>query len=119
MLAERQGTAIWAAKLSDPELIDRLEEEMRTHGRLSLSDMRPPLLGFDQYAAGLLMLTNQVISLRMEQGNVKLKHLEGPKFPTEIVDERLRKFATTKRNTAIDRAQQRWAQKHSPVVSNA
>lgn len=76
-------------------------------------------MGFDQYAAGLLMLTNQVISLRMEQGNAKLNHLDGPVMPMEHVDRRLRKFASTKRNTAIERAQQRWAQKHRPVVSNA
>ena len=92
---------------------------MRANGRLSLSEMRPPLMGFDQYAAGLLMVTNQLISMRMEQGNAKLKHLEGPMFPMEIVDARLRKFAAAKRNTAIDRAQQRWSQKHNPVVSNA
>lgn len=116
MLAERQGSQIWAAKLSDPALIDQLEAEMREmKGKFSASDVRPSLVGFDQYTSALLLLTNHVISMRMEQGNPKLKHLEGPVFPMEVVEDRIRKWAAGKRNTAIERSQAKWAKKHREV----
>ena len=79
---------------------------MRECGQIKLTDMRPPLVGFDQWVAGLTMVSNQLISLRIERGNSSLKHIEGPLFPMEIANERLRKFTTGKRNTAIERAQE-------------
>lgn len=80
---------------------------MRESRSLDLAEVRPSLVGFDQYAAGLMMLTNQIISLRMENGNAKLKHLKGPVFPTEIVEERMRAYAATKRMSAIEASQAR------------
>lgn len=104
---------MWAARLSDPELIDRLEQEMREHGQSVLTDMRPPLLGFDSNVAGLLMITNQLISQRIEGGNGALKHIDGPQFPMEIANERLRKFAAVKRASVIEQAQARSAAKQA------
>lgn len=92
---------------------------MREDKNFSLSDMRPSLSGFDQWTAGLLMLTNQIISLRMENGNMKVKHLEGPIFPMEVVEGRFRKFASSKRQSAIEHSQQKWADKNFPAVINA
>lgn len=86
---------------------------MRTE-KVDFDQIRPSLLGFDQNAAGFLMLTNQLIALRAEHsGNGKLKMVKGPIFPTEIVEERLRKFAATKRTSKIEEAQQRWRQNHA------
>ena len=94
------------------ELIDRLEAEMRESGPIALEEMRPSLRGYDPVVSGLHMLTNQIVSLRMEQGNSKVKHLPGPRFPIEIVEERLRRLGSAKRNKAIEVAQSKpkWKQ---------
>jgi hypothetical protein len=73
--------------------------------------MRPPLLGFDQYAAGLLLITNQVAALRMDRGNGKAEMVKGPIFPLEIIEQRLSKFAAVKRTDAIARAQRNYRER--------
>lgn len=117
MLAERQGTAIWAAKLSDPVLIDQLEAEMKKSGPIDAGEFRPSLYGFDSVASGLHQVANQLISMRIEQGNHKLKHLPGPVFPAEIVDDRLRRFAKMKRDDVIARSQARNAERRGLKIN--
>lgn len=80
---------------------------MREHGQIKLTDLRPPLLGFDHSAAGLLMVTNQLISQRIEHGNGALKHIDGPSFPLEVAEERIRAFAAKKRTSIIEESQAR------------
>jgi hypothetical protein len=97
-------------------LIDALEQDVREHGMPKLEGNRPPLLGFDQYTAGLLVIANQLVALRMEQsGGGKLNMLDGPMFPLEVVRERLRKFAKGKRDKGIDAAYKTWASNHPEV----
>lgn len=84
---------------------------MREHGQIKLTDLRPPLLGFDQASAGLLMVTNQLISQRIEHGNAKLKHIEGPSFPLEVAEARIRAHAAQKRASVIEESQARNAAK--------
>lgn len=81
---------------------------MRKNGPVKATEeFRPPLLGFDPASAGLLQVANQLVSMRMEQGNPKLKHLPGPLFPHEIVDERLRRFTAGKRTDVIEQSRAR------------
>lgn len=94
-------------------MIDALEAEVREHGPVTADEMRPPLLGFDPVVAKLHDLTNQIISLRIEQGSGGAKHLKGPMLPMEIVDERLRKFAARKRADVIAQSQSRWSERHA------
>lgn len=85
---------------------------MRKNGKGSITDTRPMLLGFDATAAGLLMLTNHLIALRMESTpGVKTSMIKGPLFPMEIVDERLRVFTKIKRLSKIEESQERYAAK--------
>lgn len=108
---------MWAKKLEDPALIDQLEAEMR-EGKVDLTSVRPPLLHFDQVASGFLNLTNQIIALRSERsGNGKLNMAKGPEFPVEIVEKRLRAHAATKRMSSIERAQNRWRERHQDAPS--
>lgn len=86
---------------------------MRKHGQSTLTDVRPPLMGFDSNSAGLLMVINQLISQRIESGNPALKHIEGPEFPMEVANERLRKFAAKKRTNIIEESQARNAAKQA------
>lgn len=72
---------------------------------MTVEQVRPPLAGFDPIVSGLHTLTNQVISLRMDQGNSKARHLPIPLFPAEIAESRIRSFAASKRTSAITRAQ--------------
>lgn len=105
-----QGSYVWSAKLSDPYLIDALEADVKKNGKGSITDTRPQLLGFDATAAGLLMLTNHLIALRLESTpGVKSPMIKGPVFPMEVVDERLRLFAKNKRMTKIEESQARYA----------
>lgn len=92
---------------------------MRKDGVPGLEDARPALAGFDPVVAGLHMLTNQVISMRMESGNAKVKHLPGPLFPMEIAEERIRLFAKRKRESVIERAQAKVRAKQLAVTSGA
>lgn len=93
---------------------------MREGGKVSLTDVRPQLLGFDQTAAGLLMLTNHVIAQRIEAGRgSKVQMIKGPVFPIEIVEMRLAKYAKGKREGGIEAAQARYAAKKAkglPVI---
>lgn len=109
----------WAQMLSDPEIIDRLEQEMRKGGSAQLSNMRPPLFGFDPHASNLLLLTNQVVAMRIENGSTRADVIEGPIFPNEVANRRLKDFAASKRIDAVARAQARWSQQHEPVMRNA
>lgn len=94
--------------MSDPEMIDALERDMKENGPMKLEEMRPPLLGFDPIVSGLHTLANQIISLRMDQGNAKVKHLPIPLFPAEIVEIRQRDFAARKRADVIAKSQAKW-----------
>lgn len=85
---------------------------MRESGRVDLSDLRPPLLGFDQLTSSILLLTNQVVALRMESNQTKAELIKGPVFPIEIVEDRLRRFATVKRTDVIAASQARWTRKN-------
>ena len=101
------------------DFIDQLEAEMR-EGKVDMDAIRPSLRGFDAVASGFLSLTNQIIALRAEQGrNPKLKTVKGPVFPTEIVEERLRKFASMQRMSAIERSQAKWRSKNRPEMTSA
>lgn len=88
-------------------------------GTVDMDSLRPSLRGFDMAAAGFLQVTNQLIALRAERGNPKLQVIKGPVFPTEIVDERLRKFAARKRMSAIEASQAKWRKKNRSEVSSA
>lgn len=92
---------------------------MRESGPIALDDMRPPLHGYDPIVSGLHMLANQIVSMRMEAGNNKVKHLPGPQFPIEIVEERLRKFSANRRNKAIEISQSKPKWQQQGVSSNA
>jgi hypothetical protein len=86
-------------------MIDMLEADMRENGPGAITDGRPALLGFDPVVSQLHTLTNQIISMRIEQGNNIVKHMKGPLLPMEIVEERMRKYTAHKRADAISAAQ--------------
>jgi hypothetical protein len=92
---------------------------MRKDGVPALGDARPALTGFDPVVAGLHMLTNQVISMRMESGNAKIKHLPGPLFPMEIAEDRIRQFAKRKREDVIEQAQAKARARQQKAVTSA
>lgn len=84
---------------------------MRESGPFAVEEMRPPLHGYDPIVSGLHMLANQIVSMRMEAGNSKVKHLPGPRFPIEIAEERVRKYGQARRNKAIEIAQSKWKER--------
>jgi len=110
-----QGSAVWANKLADPGMIDRLEADMKA-GKVDTANARPELFGFSQTASGFLMVANQLIALRAESAhNEKLQTIKGPVFPLEIVESRLREFAKIKRSNAIEESQARNRKKRGLV----
>lgn len=114
-LSKREGTAVWAAKLSDDELISQLWDEYRKNRSLfdSIEQRRPSLHGFTRELAMLTNITNMLIAQRIENNPAAsraVKMMPTPIFPPEAVELRWRELARRKREQGIEAAQERWTQ---------
>lgn len=115
-LALTEGTALWAAKLSDPQMLDDLWREYRKNRRLfddiKVEEVRPPLLGHTREIAMLTNVANLLISQQISDHpeiQRMMKPLPTPVFPKEACELRWRDLSARKRSEGIDAAQERWS----------
>lgn len=114
-LSRREGTAVWAAKLSDDTLLEQLWEEYRKDRNLfdSVEERRPSLHGFSREVAMLTNIANLIIAQRIENNPAvsrAAKMLPTPIFPPEAIEIRWRQLARRKRESGIEAAQAKWEQ---------
>lgn len=112
-LSTTEGSAVWAAKLTDPDMLEELWDEYRKDRSIfdQVKEPRPSLIGFTREVQGLTNLTNVVIGGRIDhRPNLArvLDHMPIPLFTKEILELRFSALAKNKRESAIDAAQQRW-----------
>lgn len=112
-LALREGTAVWAAKLSDEQMIEQLWEAFRKDRTLfdAVEERRPTLYGFDKTQAMLLNIANLLIAQRIENNPATSRSvhmLPAPIFPAEAVEIRWRALSRHKRESGIEAAQEKW-----------
>lgn len=123
-LSEMEGTRVWAAKLSDEQLIDDMWEQYRKDRNAfekMTSGARPSLIGFTRQQAMLTSIANMIVALRMEshEGVAKATtFLPMPIFPLESVELRWKALSQRKRSQGIDAAQALWDAKVAAGVSN-
>lgn len=112
-LALREGTAVWAAKLSDDQMLEQLWEAYRKDRKLFdvVEDRRPSLHGFDKTQAMLLNIANLLIAQRIEANPATSRTvhmLPSPIFPAEAIELRWRALSRKKRESGIEAAQDKW-----------
>lgn len=112
-LSATEGSAVWAAKLTDPEMLEELWAEYRKDRTIfdTVEAPRPSLVGFTREVQGLTNIANVAIGARIDAHPSlarALDHMPIPMFTKEILEERFSKLAKEKRLSAIEEAQQRW-----------
>jgi hypothetical protein len=112
-LALIEGTATWAAKLSDPAIIEQLWEEYQKDRTIfdQIKDVRPSLIGFDRKTQMLTNIANLIVGHRIDDHpslGRALEPIPTPRSMKDIIEERWSDHAKTKRISAIEQAQARW-----------
>lgn len=122
-----QGSAMYDSTLGDKSLIDEMYElarEEQSSKRKKLHDdeegleaNRPPRRGYSREVEAIYDLMDNVVALRGEMGRWPRPTTERamskrPWFPGEVVQERMRQYARTRRDSAIKAAQQGWRDRH-------
>lgn len=109
----REGSALWAAKLSDEEFLESLWEKYRKNRRAfdNVEEVRPELFGFDRIQAMMTNIANLIIASRIDRNPHVQKHLKmlpTPIFPMEAIELRWRALSRRKRASGIEAAQAQW-----------
>lgn len=83
---------------------------------------RPPRRGYSRTVEALYDVADNLVALRAEMGHwpqtqTARAFSKRPWFPAEVVQEKMRKRARVKVNSAIEMAQARWRQRHDDTGS--
>lgn len=113
-----QGSALYDATLGDPELIEELFEKAkaeqsskRRKTEADKDEYRPSRRGYTRTVEKLHDIEDNLIASRAEAGKWKpssVKFSRRPLFPSEAVQERMRKRARAHTASAIAAAQERY-----------
>lgn len=115
-LALIEGTGTWAAKFTDPDMLEQLWDQYQKDRRMfdGTEAAKPTLMGFTRQQAMLTNIANLLIAQRMDTNPALGKHLDMlpvPDFPKALMEERWRSLSARKRNEGIEAAQERWQAK--------
>lgn len=80
-------------------------------------EYRPPRRGYSREVEAIYDLHDSIVALRAESGRWPRTQTERmlarrPWFPAEVVQERMRRRARGRRDSAIAKAQARWSQRN-------
>jgi hypothetical protein len=80
-------------------------------------DPRPPRRGYSREVEAIYDLTDNIVALRAEMGRwqpsqTARSFARRPWFPAEVVQERMRKRAKAKVNSAVQRAKAQWREQN-------
>lgn len=117
-----QGSALYDATLGDQEMIDQMYEQAVAEQSAKVkrekspeTEYRPPRRGYSREVEALYDMQDNIVALRAEMGRWPRTTSEKlmskrPWFPSEVVQERMRARARSRRDAAVKAAQARWSE---------
>lgn len=118
---QEYGTALFDVTLGDPELIENMykaeleKQSKKVKDPTDDEDWHPSRRGYTREVAAILDVADNLVALRAEMGKWKgssTRMNPRPLFPSEAVQERLRKRNRSIRDDRIAAAQARYRARH-------